>query len=140
MRGEGCLGGSDPFGQIVSNYVCGGNRVNDYDIVEVLPSKYAIPHDLRQQIHGETFMSWTGWVFEMTDGNLFPYGSSFSFEFFDLPEGYCFDDVATVHNHSYVGESGELKSLSRGAPPSDGYNVSKVFRERVYFSCAIDGL
>lgn len=140
MRHKGYLGGDDPYGQIVSNFVCGGNRVNDYDIAEVMPSKYAIPNDLRQQIHGETFMSWTGWVFEMSDGKLFPYGSSFSFEYFDLPEGHSFDDVAAVHSHSFLGESGELKSLGQGMLPPEDYNMDNLLRERVYFSCAVDGL
>lgn len=38
-----------------------------------------------KQIHGETVMSWTAFVVEMTDGRRFSYGSSFRFEFFDLP-------------------------------------------------------
>ena len=140
LRRKGHVGGDDPYERIVSNFVCGGNRVNDYDIAEICPSEYAIPNELRKQIRGETFMSWTGWVFEMSDGKLFPFGSSFSFEYFDMPDGYGFDDIAKVHNHSYLGESGELKSLGQGMMPPDDYNVDTVFRERVYFTCAIDSL
>ncbi len=140
LHGEGILDDDDPYGRIVSSFVCGGNRVNDYDIDEVMPSRYAIPDELRQQIHGETFMSWTGWVFEMTDGQRFSYGSSYSFEYFNLPDGYGFDDVARVHNHSYVDASGELTSITQGMLPPDGYDMDNVLRERVYFRCAIDSI
>ncbi len=140
IDGKGFLRGSDPYGQIVSVFAAGGNRVNDYDIAKISASKHAIPNDLRAKIHGETFMGWTGWVFEMTDGKLFQFGSSFSFDYFDMPTGYGFNDVAKVHNHSYLNKAGELVALRCGAFPPEEYQRDKVFRERVAFECAIEGI
>lgn len=135
---KGVLGGPDPYGQIVSSFVAGGNRVNDYEVVAAGPSRFAPPLALLEQIHGETTMAWTGWVFEMNDGSLFAYGSSFSMEFFQLPDGYGFEDVVKVHNHSYLSQDGELKTLEQGGMLPDDYERDNLLRERVYFSCAIE--
>jgi hypothetical protein len=132
------IGGADPYGQVVSVFVTGGNRINDYDVVDAAPSRFAIPLALLSQIHGETTMAWTGWVFEMSDGRFFPYGSSFSMEFFQLPDGYSFADVTKVHNHSFVTASGELRTLKQGEMLPDDYDHEKLFRERIYFTCAIE--
>jgi hypothetical protein len=138
IDGKGCLGGADPYGQIVSSFVTGGNRINDYDVISATPSPFAIPLALLHQIHGETTMAWTGWVFEMSDSSMFSYGSSFSMEFFQLPDGYSFRDVAKVHNHSYVGKNGKLLPLQQGGCLPDDYKDIPLLRERVYFTCAIE--
>ena len=91
--------------------------MNHYDITKVGPSRYAISPSLLKQIHGETTMSWTGFVLEMQDGNLVAFGTTFSMEFFDIPDGYSFDNVVAVHNHSYVSPNGELRSLVQGMAP-----------------------
>jgi hypothetical protein len=140
MSGNGKIAGPDPYGQILSVFVAGGNNVNDYDVDAASPSRYAPPLALLNQIHGETTMSWTGWVFEMSDGKRFAYGSSYHMEFFDLPEGYSFENVAKVHNHSFLSDDGALVSLVRGGLLPSGYHPKKLFRERVYFKCHIDGL
>lgn len=140
MSGKGSMGGPDPYGQLLTSFVAGGNKVNEYDILSASPSKYAPPLSLLQQIHGETTMSWTGWVFEMKDGKLFSYGSSFRMEFFDLPEGYSFDDVTKVHNHSFVSENGSLVSLQRGGRLPADYHRANIFREKVFFTCYINGI
>jgi hypothetical protein len=84
-------------------------------------------------------MAWTGFVLEMTDGRRFAYGTTFSTEFFDLPEGYAFTDVAKVHNHSYVSAGGEVRSLREGMAeqPTD-YDPAQVLREKPYFVCYYD--
>ena len=102
MVSKGRIGGPDPFGQVVSSFVTSGNRIADYDVVATEKSPFAISQTLLSKIHGETWMSWTGWVFEMNDGCLFSCGSTFDYEFFPLPDGYGFQDVSAVHNHSYV--------------------------------------
>ena len=140
MSGKGKIGGPDPYGQILSAFVAGGNRVNEYDVKSATTSQYAPPIALLKQIHGETTMAWTGWVFEMSDGKMFSYGSGFAMEFFDLPDGYKFVDVAKVHNHSYLSKDGALMSLERGATLPVGYAEVKLLRERVYFTCNIDGI
>jgi hypothetical protein len=140
MAGKGRIGGPDPYGQIVSSFAAQGNNINDYDVASVAPSRFVPPLILLKQIHGETCMGWTGWVFEMKDGKLFAYGSSFHFEFLDLPEGYSFDDVAKVHNHSYLSSGGEIINLQQGALPPKDYAREKTFRERIFFTCFIEGI
>jgi hypothetical protein len=140
MNGKGRIGGPDPYGQIVSVFVAGGNRINDYDVASADVSRFAPPLSLLRQIHGETTMAWTGWVFEMTDGAMFSYGSSFSMEFFQIPEGYSFSDVVRVHNHSYVGKDGGLVNLEEGGMLPDEYDRKALLRERIYFNCAIENI
>lgn len=140
INGRGHLGGPDPYGQIVATFVAGGNRINDYDVASAAESKYAIPLPLLRQIHGETTMGWTGWVFEMRDGHRFSYGSSFHMEFFQLPDGYDFADVSKVLNHSFVDAAGKVTKLREGSILPDGYRPEAVLRERVFFTCAVDGV
>ncbi len=131
-----------PHANVVSHFVSEGNRINDYDIAEVMPSKYAVPRALGDQVVGETFMSSTCWVFEMSDGELVPFSYPFPyFEFLALPDGYSFDDVAKVHNHSYVSLDGQLTSLEQGQfPPEDYWKASETTTPQVVFYCAIKGI
>ena len=140
MHGRGRLEGEDPYGQIVTSFVAGGNRVNDYDVATASESRFAIPKKLLSQIHGETTMGWTGWVFRMSDGRPFSYGTSFLMEFFQLPDGYEFSDVEEVINHSFVDAAGAIVTLQKGGPLPNGYRAEAVLRERAFFSCAVDGL
>jgi hypothetical protein len=138
MRGKGSLSAPDPYGRIVSTFVSSANNIADYSVRSASESKYAPPLSLLSQIHGETFMAWTGWVFRMKDGALFSYGSPFNMEFLQLPEEYDFKDVAEVINHSYVDKNGLVSSLRSGPAPV-GY-VDSVLRERIFFTCAVDGI
>ena len=140
IDGRGHLGGPDPYGQIVETFVAGGNRINDYDVASAGESKYAIPLPLLRKIHGETTMGWTGWVFQMRDGRYFSYGSSFHMEFFQLPDGYDFTDVEKVLNHSFVDAVGKVARLREGGILPSGYRPEGVLRERVFFTCAVDGV
>jgi hypothetical protein len=140
MSGNGRLGGEDPYGQIIATFVAGGNRINDYEVASSTPSKYAIPLDLLRKIEGETTMAWTGWVFRMKDGRHFSYGTSFSTDFFQLPDGYDFGDVTDVINHSFVDTTGSIASLKQGGLPPPTYDRNAILRERAYFSCAVDGI
>ena len=74
----------------------------------------------------------------MKDGNFFSFGSTFLFAFFDLPTGYSFKDVKTVHNHSYVSEEGDLVNIRGLNDFSEDYKPEKVYREKPYFECYID--
>lgn len=140
MDGRGRLGGHDPYGQVVSTFVTAGNRINDYDVASSSSSRYAIPASLLSRIHGETTMGWTGWVFRMRDARCFSYGSSFHTEFFQLPDGYDFSDVDEVINHSFVDSNGTVSPLKSGALLPPGYRPDMVLRERIFFTCAVDGL
>jgi len=142
-KGKGVFGKSKKsYQKIVHHFLTSRNQVNDYDIKNIYPSKFAIPQKLVKRIEGETSMGWTGWVFEMTDGQMFSYGSSFLFSFFELPKEYGFSDVLNVHNHSFVDKSGNLQSLR-----DENYNFhkdydssyhKKILRERPYFTCYIE--
>jgi len=140
MSGKGMHRGPDALNQILSTFVAHGNNINDYDIASAAPSKFAPPISLLNQIHGETCMGWTGWVFEMKDGKYFPFGTDYIMEFFQLPDGYSFDDVAKVHNHSYVSADGTIKELRRGHRPPDEYDPNQIYRERPFFTCYIDDI
>ena len=139
-RGGGLFGKRNAYREIVSNFVANGNSVNDYDVASACESRFAIPLALLSQIHGETSMGWTGWVFRMRDGRAFSYGTSFSTEFFQLPEGYEFSDVVEVVNHSYLDVDGTVTSLKRASSLPTRYRPAAVLRERAFFSCAVDGL
>jgi hypothetical protein len=138
-KGKGMFSSDDGYEKIVQHFVTSGNRVNHYDIARVEPSRYAIPLTLLRKIEGETTMAWTGFVLEMRDGKLLPFGTTFLAEFFDIPEAYSFADVVAVHNHSYVSPTGELRALTQGmsAQPAD-YEPARVNRERPYFVCFYD--
>jgi hypothetical protein len=100
--------------------------------------RFAIPLALLKKVEGETTMAWTGFVFEMRDGKLFSYGTSFGVEFFGLPDGYGFDDVVAVHNHAYVSSNGKLSPLVQGMGAQPADDRSQVLRERPYFVCYYD--
>ncbi len=85
MNGRGIIRGDDPYGQIVSSFVAGHNRVAAYDVAEATPSQFAPPPQLLSRIKGETTMGWTGWVFRMRDLRLFSYGSPASDGFLAAP-------------------------------------------------------
>lgn len=120
----------------VSAFVASGNRVNDYDIEKVEKSRYAVPQNILNQIKGETKMGWTGFSAKMKDGKYLAFGTSFNFEFFNIPEPYTFDEVEEIINHSYVTREGELKyhELYTSKYPTD-YVHSLINREKTFFSC-----
>ncbi len=83
-------------------------------------------------------MSFTGFVARMKDGKCFSFGTRYLFEFFHMPDGYSVDEIEEIINHSYVSETGEIKSYRR----PDGYpdeNIT-IYRERPYFVCYVDEL
>jgi len=140
MTGKGKIGGPDPFGQLLAVLVASGNRISSFAVASAIPSRFAPSLTLMRRIEGETTMGWTGWVFEMKDGKLFSYGSGFGMEFLNLPEGYEFDDVLKVHNHSFISNEGRLSSLERGSRLPADFGQSNMFRERVFFEVYIDGI
>lgn len=127
------------YEDVVKIFVAHGNRVNAYDVARVEESRFAIPLSVLKQIHGETTMAWTGFVLEMKDKSCFSFGTTFLTQFFNLPDDYTFEDVARVHNHSYVNAAGAVASLRAGSSSQpDDYDMRQVFRERPYFVCNID--
>ena len=138
--GKGALkSASDPYREIIKNFLTGKNSVSFHEIKTIRKSRYAIPRRVLDQVEGETAMGWTGFVLEMSDGAAFSYGTAFAVEFFDVPEGYGFDDVAKVHCHSYVGQSGEIVNM-RSDPERTNldFKVAEVLREKPFFVCYVD--
>jgi len=129
------------YADIVKSFVTKGNCINDYDIERVEKSSHAFPLTIQQQIHGETTMGWTGFAAKMKDGKYFGFGTSFHWEFFQMPEGYSVDDIDEVINHSYVLNSGELKNheVPFFKHPED-YKDAIIFRARPFFECYLENL
>lgn len=141
MSGQGVFSPQmDGYHEIVENFAAGGSQVDDYNVALAGTSRYAVPRHLMEQIHGETTMAWTGWVFRMRDGRCFSYGSPFRWDFLDLPDGYEFSDIVEVINHSYVDGEGQVRPLVRGGLLPEGYACGEVLRERIYFTCYVDGI
>ncbi|WP_432670580.1 hypothetical protein [Flavobacterium sp. SM2513] len=129
------------YKDIVKTFVASGNRINEYDIDRIEKSPCAFPKEILDQIQGETTMGWTGFCVKMTDGKIFGYGSSFLFDFFQMPNGYSANDIKEIINHSYLSKDGDLKEHK--VPffdRPDDYDERNIYRERQYFECYIDGL
>nr|WP_299167677.1 hypothetical protein [uncultured Allomuricauda sp.] len=133
--------GVDGYRDMVKLYTTGGNKVNEYDIVRVEISPFAFPKNILSAIRGETTMSWTGFGVKMKDGKEFGFGTSFLFEFFQMPDGYVANDIDEILNHRYMSISGELKEHK--VPfmewPND-YDEKAIYRERQYFKCYLEGI
>ncbi len=136
-RGNGIFANSsDPCREMLAHFVTQGNRVNAYDLQHPTSSRFAIPLSVLKQVQGETVMSWTGFVLEMTDGREFAFGSRFLMAFFDLPEGYGFENVRRVVNHSYLDEDGHLCAIRDDEDKwRNSFSRCAVYREKPYFDC-----
>jgi hypothetical protein len=129
---------SDPYREMLAHFVASGNRVNAYNIKRPTTSRFAIPLSVLEQIQGETVMSWTGFVLEMTDGHSFAFGTTFLTAFFDLPEGYGFENVKAVTNHSYLDEEGRVRPIREDAEKwRNSFSRCVVYREKPYFDCFV---
>jgi hypothetical protein len=143
QKGKGIFNRSSGFGyyDIVKNFVTTGNCINYYDIDRVEKSKFAFPLKIQKQIEGETTMGWTGFVAKMKDGKHFGFGTTFLWQFFQMPNDYSTDDIEEIINHSYVLKNGELRSHHEGFQTKpDEYKDAVVYRERPFFECYIDNL
>lgn len=134
------FGGSSAYYQIVKNFVAIGNTVNYFDIEKIEKSPYAFPNNILKSIEGETTMGWTGFTARMKDGKLFGFGTQFTTEFFSLPEGYETDDIVEIINHSFVDTDGQLRYHKSPENIHINWEEVKVYRERPFFECYIDGL
>ena len=125
---------TDPYREMLSHFVTTGNRIDADDVKNVTPSRYAIPMALLKRIKGETVMAWTGFVLGMNDGHKFAFGTSFRMSFFDLPFGYSFEGVDEVHNHSYIDQDGELRSIHDDVSAwRNAFGDCVIYREKPYF-------
>lgn len=123
----------------IKSLVSHRNRVNFYDIQRIVPSQFAFPSEILNQIRGETTMGWTGFSARMSDGKYFGFGTTQAAGFFELPEGYSKTDIVEIINHSFVTKNGELRQHKLAfldAPPD--YEEAVIYRSLPYFDCFID--
>jgi hypothetical protein len=112
----------------------------DYsDIEKIEKCKNAFSLDILNQIKGETLMSWTGFVVKMKDGKCFNFGTTFSFLFFDFPEGYSSSDIVEVINHSYIDENNEIKEYRKHSLEKIG-DIKIYHQIDDYYICHLDKL
>jgi hypothetical protein len=96
-------------------------------------SPFAWPLELLKNIHGETTMGWTAFVAEMKDGTMYSYGTSYNFEFFDLPQGYSQSDIIKIH-------SGMIYSKDRGMEKfaMNLLKETQVLKDKPFFACYLN--
>lgn len=123
----------DQYRMVVETFAATGARVNDYDLDRVEKSPYAWPLRILKTIQGETTMGWTSFVIEMNDGAKFNYGTSFHFEFFELPPGYSYDQISEIHSGVVYSESNGIRPFSM-----EGMKSVKCLRERPFFICYLN--
>ena len=127
--------------KMISAFVTEQNMLNPNEIIRIEQCRNAMPLSLLQKIQDETLMSWTGFVLKMSDGNCFNFGTSFSFDFFDLPQNYAFSDVVEIINHSYVDKNGTLKRYRDSWKSAfENLETLTVYRELSHFNCYINSL
>jgi len=120
---------------VIAIFVAGESRVAYYQLKSVEKSPFAWPSAILQMIHGETTMGWTAFVAEMRDGTMHSYGTSFSFEFFDLPEGYSYGDIVKIHSGVVYSRSSGLQKFSL-----DLLKQNPPLREKPFFTCYLPEL
>ena len=129
------------YREIVKTFVASGNCVNHYDIARVDKSRFAFPLDVQKQINGETSMSWTAFVTKFKDGRHLSFGTTWNWEFFDLPDDFKAEDIVEIINHSYLLKTGEIlghrSSFDRVKRQDE---MEKIYRDRQFFECYVDNL
>ncbi len=126
---------------IVKTFVAGGNRINHYDIAGIHKSRFAFPLSVQKQIKGETSMGWTAFVAKFKDGRLLSFGTTWRIDFFDLPPDYEVEDIDEIINHSYLSKTTGVVALRPSSDRSVKQNdMEKIYRDRPYFECFLDGL
>jgi hypothetical protein len=122
----------DKLRQTVDAFVAWGNRLSSWDIAAVEVSPFALDLALLRQIRGETSMGWTAFDAILADGRRLSMGTTFFFEFFELPEGITAKDVVRIQQVGTSPVPGR-----QYIPPPDGNNV---FREKPFFTCYLEEL
>lgn len=127
------------YEEIVKTFIAKGNCVNAYDITAVLKSRFAFPFEVLRQIKGETTMGWTAFVAKFGDGRCLGFGTRWSNEFFDLPEGFDAGQIVEIISNSYLLPTGEIVHY-RSLDPKMTIEELGVNREKPFFECYLDGL
>jgi len=128
------------YTDIVKSFVATGNCVNVYNIAKISKSRFAFPLQVQMQIKGETSMSWTAFVAKFSDGRHLSFGTTWNWEFFDLPDGYNTEDIIEIINHSYLLKSGEIVQHRDFDRVSRQKELAHINPDRVFFECYLDAL
>jgi hypothetical protein len=115
---------SGGYRAIVRSFVTSRNSVVHYDIASLQLSRFSISLERSREIGGETSMGWTEFYGTMRDGREFRFGTTFFTEFFDMPEGYSASDIVKIE----------------AAVRSEKPRHERVYREKPFFTCYIDGV
>lgn len=113
---------------VAGAFVARASSVPVYDVARVELSPYAWPEETLRRIHGETSMGWTSFTAKMKDGRVFAFGTPFNFQFFDLPEGYTYEDIVEIHSGMIVDQDGVEKEFSHD-------RSRECYRDRPFFYC-----
>lgn len=123
------------YKSIVETFVACESRVAHYQLKDIEVSPFAWPLELLKTIHGETTMGWTAFVAEMRDGTMHSYGTSLSFEFFDLPVGYSHSDIVRIHSGMAYSKASGLVAFSMKS-----VQETRPLREKPFFTCYLQTL
>lgn len=124
---------------VVKTFVAQGNCINHYEIAEITKSRFAFPLEVLGQVKGETTMGWTAFVASFRDGRRLGFGTRWSTEFFDLPQGYETEEIVEIINNSYLLGTGEVVH-HRSLDPKMTIAKLDINREKPFFECYLDGL
>jgi hypothetical protein len=86
-------------------------------------------------------MSWTAFVAKFKDGRHLSFGTTWNWEFFDLPDDFNAADIVEIINHSYLLKTGEIvghrSSFDRLTRQDE---MEKIYSDRQFFECYLDNL
>ena len=128
------------YREIVKTFVTSGNCVNHFDIAKVDKSRFAFPISIQKQIKGETSMGWTAFVAKFKDGRHLSFGTTWNWEFFDLPENYSVNDIVEIINNSYLLKTGEIIAHRSSNIHTKREEFEKIYGDRQFFECYVDHL
>ena len=128
------------YREIVKTFVTHGNCLNHYDIATVDKSRFAFPLSIQKKIQGETAMSWTAFVAKFKDGRQLSFGTTWNWEYFDLPNDYDSNDIVEIINHSYLSKSGEIVKHGQIDRQINWDQLQTIYNDKPFFDCYVDNL
>ena len=85
-------------------------------------------------------MSWTAFVARFRNERLLSFGTTWSTEFFDLPEGYDSNEISGIISGRYLLKTGEMIGHHDLKPGEREPVREAVHREKPFFECFLDDL
>ena len=85
-------------------------------------------------------MGWTAFVAKFKDGRHLSFGTTWNWEFFDLPENYSVNDIVEIINNSYLLKTGEIIAHRSSNIHTKREEFEKIYGDRQFFECYVDHL